>query len=401
VTIPPRQMLAFRDVLSEVFLVQAATAGTISVELGSGSPAPIITARTYNDTSTGTFGQYIQSNRTSSTEPILLEGLSNDAASRTNLGVVNFTATLINSTITLLGADGAQIGNTIERSVPPRSFLQINSVTSAAGVSTAPLFAARVGASDRFTAYASRLDNVTSDPIFIIPLQPRTEQWIDGVGAVPGVGGTFFRSLLVLANRNSADATVHLRYIERGSSSPSTERDVAIPAGASLAIADVAGQLLNRSGTVGYLSLTSNVPVVAWVRTYNDRGSEGTFGQFIPAFSVAELFPATGAILSGVTEDASFRTNFGAVNVSGARATISVTAIRDDGMRAAEKTYGIEAGQAIFVGRILNDIGAQGGGSFYLQIVPSAPNAIYAWASYVDNRSTDQTFVRPIVMDPF
>jgi len=53
-------------------------------------------------------------------------------------------------------------------------------------------------------------------------------------------------------------------------------------------------------------------------------------------------------------------------------------------------------GQAISVGQVIKDIAATELADAYLTITPSAGGAIYAWASFVDNVSTDQTFVRPI-----
>jgi sugar lactone lactonase YvrE len=397
VSVPKSQMVVFDDALSELFGVSGDTGGSITIEPGESTPRPLVTARTFNDTPNGTYGQYIREDSIATVGlERIIEGLSEDDTNRTNLGVINFGDDAMAATVTLVSATGEQLGNAIPTTVPPRSFIQLGRLTSLAGVPSTALFAARVTAERPFDAYASRLDNVTSDPVFITPLKAATQQWIDSVGSIPGANNTFFRSMLVLANRNTSEATVHLTYTERLATSPAAEMTLTIAANATQTFNDLAVQIFNRPGTAGWVSLSSDVPVTAWARTYNDRGTAGTYGQFIPAFSASDLAPSGGVVLSGVTESPAYRTNFGAVNVSSSPMTLHVKAVRDDGSLAGEKSYSLAATQSIFIGRILLDLGVTDGGSMYLLVTPSIPNAAYAWVSYVDNRSSDQTFVRPI-----
>ena len=90
----------------------------------------------------------------------------------------------------------------------------------------------------------------------------------------------------------------------------------------------------------------------------------------------------------------------GAVNASGSNANVAVSVWRSDGTKLREKTYPVLAGQAIFVGTVIRDIvGATPVTDGYLKVVPSVADAIYIWTSYVDNQSTDQTFVTPIPIE--
>ena len=87
----------------------------------------------------------------------------------------------------------------------------------------------------------------------------------------------------------------------------------------------------------------------------------------------------------------------GVVNASGSNANVTVSVWRSDGTKLGEKTYPVLAGQAIFVGTVMtNIVGGTPVTDGYLKVVPSAPGAIFVWTSYVDNQSTDQTFVTPI-----
>ncbi len=48
------------------------------------------------------------------------------------------------------------------------------------------------------------------------------------------------------------------------------------------------------------------------------------------------------------------------------------------------------------VGRIFDNLGVAPQTNAYLQLATTPSDFVYAWASYVDNKSTDQTFIRPI-----
>jgi hypothetical protein len=57
-----------------------------------------------------------------------------------------------------------------------------------------------------------------------------------------------------------------------------------------------------------------------------------------------------------------------------------------------------EPGQTVVAGRILSDLQVAPVANVHLLVIPSAPNALYAWASLVENNSSDQMFIRPHVL---
>ena len=399
----PGRLVAFSDVLTEALGANANTTGIIVVEVAQGSPTPIVTSRTYNEPgNAGTFGQYIPAIPidSGSTAPVTIEGLGGSAAFRTNLGIVNLSETDITATVSLFDAANVKRGNDVVRTIPARSAIQLNAINNIASAGELPVFTARISADGPLFAYASKLDNVTSDPIFVpSTLTPESSQWIDGVAAITGGGGTVFRSNLVLANRNASPASVQVAFTARGETAPSSTQTVQLDSGMTQFYSDVIPQLFNRQDQ-GTLSITTagSTPVIAWARTYSDRGAAGTLGQFIPGFSSDELIGSSGAILQGLSENAAVRTNMGLVNTSSSSVSVTVTVWRNDATQVSQKTYNLVGGQAISINRVILDITGGQLSNGYLTIVPSAPGAVYAWASYVDNVSTDQTFVRPILL---
>jgi PKD repeat protein len=401
VTIPSNRSVAFADILSDAFGASTNTAGAIVVEVASGKATPIVTSRTFNDAGIkGTFGQYIPAISLSSAAggEVLIEGLGGDAANRSNVGVLNLTETSINATITVRDADGFARGNPVPIAVPARSAVQVNGVNTAAGAGAMPLFGVRVTGTGSFFSYASKLDNKTSDPIFIPgTLAPRSAQWIDGVGSLVGANNTLFKSNLSLTNRNASDSAVTITLTPRGAVASTASTTVTLPASTTKFYNDAVSELFNFQGA-GSLKLTagSATPVVGWARTYSDQGAAGTLGQFIPAFAAEELIGTGGAIIQGLSQNSRYRTNAGFVNTGTSPVSVTVSVWRPDGSRAGEKVYTPAAGQSVFISQIIRDITGADVTDAYLRVVPAAGGAIYAWASFVDNVSTDQTFVRPI-----
>ncbi|MDX1583268.1 MAG: PKD domain-containing protein, partial [Thermoanaerobaculia bacterium] len=401
-SILPGESIAYRDVLGEALGATENTFGGIVVEVGEGMPAPVVTARTYNEPSavSGTFGQYIPA--VSLLDPsdltIRMDGLGGDVSNRSNVGIANLTAETIGVTITVLDQEGTPVGTDIPVSLPAFSATQVNQVNVAAGAGRLAVFSVRISGTGPFFAYASKLDNTTSDPIFIPDsLQPASEQWIDGVGATPGAGGTFFRSDLSIANRGETDASVEIAYVPWGSTAPAGQTTLTVPATETLFFNDALSEIFSLSGA-GLFRLTTSegTPVVAWARTYNDRGNLGTLGQFIPGFRRSDLIGASGGLLQGLSDDADFRTNLGIVNVSDREVGVTIEAWTGGGVKAGEQFRIVQANGTLFIPTALSTISDSEITDGYVIIRPGTGGAIYAWASYVDNRSTDQTFVRPL-----
>jgi hypothetical protein len=397
----PKQMIRYGDVVTDAFGLTIDVAGVVSIETETQS-LPIVAARTFNDTEGGTFGQYIPAVPVGDgVSASRLHGLAGDAASRTNVGVLNVSGVPLKATLTLWDPTGKREGSEVEITVAPWSSWQVNAFNRAAGLEDVSGFSVRMNASSATGfLYGSKLDNKTSDPIFMSRVPSRSSQWLDGVGAVRGEGGSFFRSFFSLANENDIPAHVSIAYTPRGTTAVARTVDVDLPAGHSTSYADVMNELFQTSETAGTLKLTTaeTTPVSVWARTYNDRGATGTLGQFIPSFGSENLIGARGALLQGISENEAIRCNLGLINTSTVAIDSEIMVYSSEGQRITSKTYHVEGGQTLFIGHILLDIGAGSQSDTYLIVTPSLPGALYTWASFIDNKSTDPTFVRPFIL---
>ena len=235
------------------------------------------------------------------------------------------------------------------------------------------------------------------------------KQWIDGLASADGAGGTYFRSDLLLADRGLSAETVQLSFTKRGEVSPAARATVHLAAGEQKLLVDVVADLFALPGSAGHVSIESpGGGIVAWARTYNDRGSGlGTFGQSIPAFGPEDLIDPL-VIFDGFSESGhdgfGFRTNLGILNVGTREAQVGVTLFGADGWIVASATWTVGAGQSVFHPKAIAELAGDREDVLpftcgRLEVFPYVPHSVYAWASMVDNSSTDPTFLTPIALE--
>jgi len=146
-----------------------------AVHITTAEPANVIaTARTYNQTSNGTYGQFIPA-----VTPLDAIGVGSRALQvlqleesdryRSNVGIAEVSGKPAKVVITVLQPDSKVSGN-VEIDLAPNEFRQFNSLLKSFG--TGSTYNARVAVKvisgdGRVTAYASVIDAVTQDPTFV------------------------------------------------------------------------------------------------------------------------------------------------------------------------------------------------------------------------------------------
>jgi hypothetical protein len=137
-------------------------------------PDLYVTARTYNQTSAGTFGQYLpavtaaEGFGTGSTA--IIPQLKKNAAYRSNVGVLNLSGFEVTARIRLHDDTGTRVGASRDLTIPAHEYLQIDDVMTELGVGTLDLAYATIEvltAGGRAWAYGSVVDNATGDPTTI------------------------------------------------------------------------------------------------------------------------------------------------------------------------------------------------------------------------------------------
>ncbi len=164
----PGQSTRLRDVVLTAF-GQSSRVGALALAVDAGQL--VVTSRTYNRATVGTYGQFIaamsERDAVVSGETATLVQLRRTAGFRTNVGLVNLTESTIRLRTEYFRTDGTSIGSaTLE--LPPLAFhQQNNAIPGAADVIGGFARVTCETQGGRFLAYASVVDNGSDDPVFI------------------------------------------------------------------------------------------------------------------------------------------------------------------------------------------------------------------------------------------
>ncbi|HSN54052.1 MAG TPA: Ig-like domain-containing protein, partial [Candidatus Sulfomarinibacteraceae bacterium] len=184
------------------------------------------------------------------------------------------------------------------------------------------------------TAAADGVSCVRSGSILVSASGEPTWSRTTVVARTPGVGGSSWRSDLVLVNPGEASADLILTF--RSGAGPQ-EISVALPAGGSIGWDDVLMTLFGLDEeAAGSLEILSTEPITATVRTFN-ADPAGAFGQFFPSVAGADgLTDGVGGIVPHLKRDDGSRSNLGLVNLSDLQASVRVTVFGADGGQLGE-----------------------------------------------------------------
>lgn len=390
--------------------------GTIEIRpLNGANPlATFASSRTYAVEQRGTYGQFIPAIplddfigniSANSLARISLQQVANSAAYRTNIGLVEGSGAGANAVIKLFDGNNNLL-QTVERSLQPFGHEQLafSQLFGNLTVNDARIEVAVTSENGKATAYASVIDNATSDPLLVFP-----EQALRSVArhyVVPGVAelengvASNFHSDMRVFNAGSQPVTITLNYYpQAGDATPrpaSVQR--VIEAGKVTAIDNVLPSVWNLSRTGGAVTIdaAADASLVVTARTYSRNEQNGTYGQFIPGVTSANAVGAGERALEVLQLEQSeqFRTNLGLVEVTGQSARVEITAYKPDSKTTAVTAYDLKPNEFIQFGRIFQSLGLPTvyGGRVSVKVLEGS-GRVAAYGSVVDNRTVDPTYV--------
>ncbi|HEV7767274.1 MAG TPA: hypothetical protein VGQ76_19890, partial [Thermoanaerobaculia bacterium] len=390
----------------EIRPVTPTAPSTSSVPL-SGLPdlVTFASSRTFNVTSNGTFGQYIPAipfaNFINGATVLSLQQIAQSDRYRTNLGIVEGSGAPASLMVKVFGSDG-QLLKQFPVDLAGGQHTQLNSFLSTQGIG--PLNDGRVeisviGGEGKVTAYASVLDNETSDPLLVTPValnEAGNTKWV-----VPGVadlnnGVANWQTDMRLFNAGTTDVAARLTFYSQNGGTPKTA-NVTIPAGQvrqfDKSLASIFGA--SNDGGAIHVSTASAARLVATARTYNQT-SAGTYGQFISGVTPNE---ATGVgsrplqILQ-VEESNRFRSNIGLAEVTGNPVKIEIAVVPPDGKVTIVTEVQLQANEFRQFGAMLNSLGLPGTYNARVTIrAIEGAGRVTAYGSIIDMLTNDPTYV--------
>ncbi|HVE71975.1 MAG TPA: PKD domain-containing protein [Thermoanaerobaculia bacterium] len=384
----PRQSVTYANALFEAFGLSSG-AGAVTIDADSaGSIAQLrVTSRTFTTGAVGTYGQSVPEVQPRQLEKTLyVTGIQSTSAYRTNIGLVNRGAAEITPTLTLYAQNGAVIAtknvrldaSSFQQSALWAFFPEVQGATH--DVLTLKISSNQA---DAVSAYASVVDNITQDPIYIqaVPAPAEKSLTIPAVGRAPGANGTFWRSDLTLFNPNSEAMDVTLRY-------NGTNKTMNVAAKDTLVLPDVLSSFGATSGSGAlFASWTAPAGPVVTSRTYTSVETGGTFGQSIDP--IAAL--AATSFVPGLRNDASFRSNVGFLNGGDDTETFTVVALSPFGTELARDTITLapKEQRQYSVSSLFANVNSS---SFTLAVQGDVDAKLFAYGSMVDNASGDPVF---------
>jgi hypothetical protein len=221
------------------------------------------------------------------------------------------------------------------------------------------------------------------------------------VANLPGQAGTLFVTDVRVLNTGSSEATVTVDYYQEGaggSSSPTGTATVTVASMEQLVVNDIVQSVFGLTNTKGGVIITSDQPITAGARIYNDQvaAGNGTLGQYQPGLVLSHGWPAGNVIfLENVAAGtgAGFRSNLGWFNPNDAPVEVTFSAHDSNGFLIASvtATAGPYEMQQVNVGDLFSALADYG--DHYISYETSGGENLFVYGSVVDNVNGDASYV--------
>ena len=430
ISVESQQTVALNDVVKNFFGYGATASpsdfgfGSLEIRpLNTSSTSTFASSRTYVSTAAGTLGQFIAAvpfskfatQRTggipipgapTGTATLSLQQVAHSAKFRTNLGLAEGAGEPASGRIRILDGAGTLLKE-VPYSLLPGEQRQMNRFIESQGIGNLEDGRIEVTVDSQagaVTAYASVLDNVTTDPLAVMPVDPSKVQAsryvLPGIAELPGDNN--FHSDIRVYNGGATDVQASFTYYPFNNLPPISGGSRTIRAGRVLAVDNVLREMFNNhSGTGGSIVVTTsgNTSLVATARTYTNVAGGGTYGQFIPGVTPAEGIGLGDRPLEILQLEQSdrFRSNLGLAELTGNPVQLRVSLHFPDTKVTASADFSLAGNEFRQEGQIIRNFFTEPGAQTYnaritVEVIGGS-GRVTAYGSVIDNESKDPTYV--------
>ncbi|MCG6963538.1 MAG: hypothetical protein LJE95_09760, partial [Acidobacteria bacterium] len=394
--VPPGGQLVRRDVLAATF---GLSHGAEPLWVVSESPL-VVSSRTSTAGAGGRYGEGVTpvtvDNEAAEDGRILLVGIDENGARRTDVGITNLTGDAVTAEIDLYRPDGSPIGSrTVDAA--PYAVAQINRIV--ASLTDEQVSAAYVVVSGppagSYTAYASVIDSTSGDPVFVPPATFDAGPLVlPAVVHTTGLGGSTWTSVVDVVNAGDEPAAIHFELLPEGGGEVRTSAEIELPPGEARRFQDIMAALF-PGGRAGALRVVPDGGEVAVTSRTVDTGGRGAFGQAVPALPESGAF-ASGepAFLPGLGSSSEVRTNIGLVNLGDSSTEVRVDLHAAAGELLGTVTKQLPAHSWAQLDRVYQWVTTGQVANGYALITTENPAGRFlTYASVIDNSSADPVTV--------
>ncbi len=425
ITVPPGGIIALNNIVKQFFGLGAipgeGAKGVLEVRPQNfanksedsdarAAYASVGSSRTYAKTEQGTFGQFIpgisfdrflgKTTNTAQPNRLSLQQIAQSPSYRTNLGIVEGSGEAATVRIQVFNTQGSRLDEHFIQ-LQPGEHRQIDQYLATRGI-TLPDGRIEVEVTSdtgRVSAYASVLDNATSDPLLVEPARIGEVQARKFI--VPGIadiktGTASWRSDLRIFNPTVGPVNATLRFYPAGAPGNPISRNVTIGANQILAMDNLLETTFQTTGTGAIHVETPNVSqLIVTARTYDQRPA-GTYGQFIPAVTSADSAAVGDRPLQVLQLEQSdrFRSNLGLVETEGQSVTVEISTTVPGRAAAPVRLETLAPNEFRQLNSVLALMGVPNAFNARITIrVVGGAGKLAAYGSVVDNLTQDPTYV--------
>lgn len=215
----------------------------------------------------------------------------------------------------------------------------------------------------------------------------------------PGVNGTSWRTELNVFNAGTNAATVSLLFLPSSGGSV-ISRSLFLAPRQSFTYANALLDLFNVATGAGALAIEAtsagtNADLRVTSRTFT-TGFTGTYGQSVPDVHPEAL--ERTLYVTGISANASFRTNIGLVNRGASDVSTQLTLYNETGSVLASKSLvlGANSFQQSPLAAVFPEIAGGVYDVLTMRLTAASQDAVSAYASVVDNRTQDPIYIQAV-----
>ncbi len=365
----------------------------------------VASSRTFNETSTGTLGQFIPpvkfTNFIGTGSRMSLQQLAQSSSYRTNFGLVEASGSPVSLLLSMFSSSGSKLFDLPVNLAAGEQKL-LNGLLASQGVndlSDGRMEVSVVGGNGKVTGYASVIDNASLDPQ-LVPGQNLTNT-SSQLYVVPGVadlnnGLAKWRTDMRVYNSGQTAQTANLTFFAQDQASQPLNAAVTVNPGEVKVLDGVLQSLFSTHDVGGMVQLTTATgsQLVVTARTFNQT-SNGTLGQFIKAATAADGITNNARTLNilQVEDSPRFRTNVGLAEMSGQPVTVEVSLVLPDSKLTPSIQVPLAANEFRQFG--VADFGL--GDIYNVRVsvkVVGGGGSVTAYGSVIDQVTTDPTYVQ-------